>query len=265
MMHRPCNESEPPHMMQSPCNQSDPHQHLLCVPTEIMGLILQHGTGMEHFALLCCCRGLRETLGDLDPWKHALCQKYRTVIDSPIFRGELPQPLPGHSWRDQFHLFERNWLQATRSLSGRVLLRMRSECTAVAPSANSMWQYVPGFQGPIPAALVPSRARQPGCETYVLCDATDFVSEHPGAATLLLDAASEDDSTCLFESVMHSSAAREMLRRLVVLVEATDFRRRAHKRSCVDIGQELLPVVISTCVLLLAANALDPIGCLVCI
>lgn len=116
-----------------------------------------------------------------------------------FFNGTPPPPQPGTSWKQHFLAFDEAWLGMARRRSGRMLLRMRTECELSCPRFYG----VPWHAG---------RGRS-ATHTHAVYDVTDFAPEHPGADELLVAANEVLDATDFFDAANHSERARLLLRR----------------------------------------------------
>ena len=201
---------------------------LIGLPADIILFIGERCAEADILALTLACHALHETVeASSSLWEAKIRRRHASVIDS-LFGGIVPAPLAGRSWKAHAYEFDREWLNHARQRSGRLLLRMSSNCAlcrphddvdpmylGVPPSPRPYWYHLHIFD----LFVLPIRLDLfglSGADRFGVYDATDFVDRHPGAEYLLYQAGSEMDCTQGFDAANHSEHARRILRRLVV-------------------------------------------------
>ena len=179
----------------------------------------------DLLALSGSCRALRALLDAYHTvWETVIRRRHREVIQC-LFAGIVPMPPRDRSWKRHVVEFDREWLDMARRRSGRMLLRMSSDCALSHPGYLGVPPPVGTFVR-FPVALppllrfhvcldVPSFGGG-GATCHGIFDATDFADRHPGADQILRRAAAESDCTQGFDAANHTERARTILRRLVV-------------------------------------------------
>ena len=177
----------------------------------------------DLLALSAACRSMRSLVVSCESvWSERMRRRHASEIEA-LFDGSVPPPPPGRSWMLHAYDFERSWLELARRKSGRVLLRMSTDCAAFHPTylgvppgpACVLSLRVPILDVPLPISLSLFGLRR-GSERFGVYDVTDFVQDHPGAEPLLLAAAEHNDCTIGFDAANHSERARAILRTLAV-------------------------------------------------
>ena len=198
--------------------------NLISLPVDILLRVCDDCTLADLLALMGSCRLLSLLDEASGLWRSMIDQRHAEVIRI-LFDGAVPTPPPGRSWKRHAFEFDREWLDLARQRSGRVLLRMSSDCTlscpgylGVPPSRRNSVRFhirVPYFGIVLPVRLdLPNLSS--AASGYGIFDATPFVDRHPGADQILLAATTQDDCTQGFDAANHSERARTILRRLVV-------------------------------------------------
>ena len=209
---------------------------LLALPSEVLtDSLLLHCDAEALLALMAACRELRDVVERPCVWQSLLRRRHELIIKA-LFDGKLPQPestsdepptveADGRAWRRHAFAFEKSWLDIARRQTGRLLLRMNSNCAALGrPSELG----IPSSTTP-EISLIPMRIRLPltsvtlpvfgigwSMPTVSIFDVTDFAAQHPGADALLVEAATEEDSTLSFDAIGHTQRARRILMTLTV-------------------------------------------------
>ena len=188
---------------------------------DLVLLILSLCSEADLLDISCVSRWLRALVETPNLWETKIRQRHGPVVRA-LFGNQVPHPVDAHSWKQHGFEFDRIWLELARKRTGRVLLRMQSNCCASSPSylgvppARDTWLYlrVPGFGMVLPIRI--DFFAWWSTPTFGVYDATDFVDQHPGAEQLLYWAALEEDCTLSFDAANHSERARLILRKLVV-------------------------------------------------
>lgn len=201
-----------------------PHEapHLTRLPEDVLLLICSSScSATDLLAASCASKALRAVIDNGQVlWEKVLLDRHGKVINA-LFQGTVPKPIPHSSWKCHVFGFDRDWLGMARRKSGRILLRMRSDCAGrgsdhdfgIPPRrAHLLTVRVPWLEIGIPITVELFGLGK----TFGIYDVTDFVAVHPGADQILLDAAQEDDCTDSFDASNHTERARSILRTLVV-------------------------------------------------
>ena len=151
---------------------------LLDLPSDIRHQVLSLCSATDLLSVSRCCLELSAAAKAPELWAQLLQRHHGVVLDA-FFEGAAPPPPHGSTWQRHFFHFERTWLLLARAETGRMLLRMRSECAASSPTylgvpppaverAFTLRLPLLGLHLPIPLWL-----QQPA-PTYGIFDATDF-------------------------------------------------------------------------------------------
>ena len=206
--------------------QHDEHQlmhltHLAQLPADLLLIICSSCSAADLLAASCVTKTLRAVIDDSPIlWEKILVDRHSRIITA-FFHGIVPQPSLHHSWKMHAFAFDREWLTLARAESGRILLRMRSDCAAQGSDYDfgvpPRRAHLLTLRMPWTEMAFPINVELFGLGlTFGIYDVTDFVALHPGADQILLDAAVEDDCTEGFDAANHTERARSILRRLAV-------------------------------------------------
>ena len=165
---------------------------------------------------------LQRVAVDRQAWRRIFLEEHEAVI-RVLFDGRVPDPPCGVSWRHHYLKFSSTWLSLAQERSERILLRMSTECVDHC-ERWSWWR------------------RSPAPRTFAVYDVTSYAPRHPGAETLLLDAATQEDATDLFGLGRHSAYARRLLQSLAVPgLEAVPYGQGLVRLRRPRVRQPLLP------------------------
>ena len=114
-----------------PSNAGPPR--LLDLPADIRHQVLSLCSATGLLSVSRCCLELSAAAKAPELWAQLLQRHHGVVLDA-FFEGAAPPPPHGSTWQRHFFHFERTWLLLARAETGRMLLRMRSECAASSPT-----------------------------------------------------------------------------------------------------------------------------------
>ena len=102
------------------------------LPADLLGVVLRHSEPQDALLLAQTCRALRACADADEVWRRFLLIRHASVLKS-FFAGTSPPPAAGASWKWHFLTFDEAWLGLAQRRSGRMLLRMRTECELSCP------------------------------------------------------------------------------------------------------------------------------------
>ena len=102
------------------------------LPADLLGVVLRHSEPQDALLLAQTCRALRACADADEVWRRFLLIRHASVLKS-FFAGTSPPPAAGASWKRHFLTFDEAWLGLAQRRSGRMLLRMRTECELSCP------------------------------------------------------------------------------------------------------------------------------------